>query len=180
MRVISGSHGGRVFVSPGSFKTHPMSDKMRGALFAVLGDIKGLTVLDAFAGSGALSYEAVSRGARSAVAIDSDREAQDTIAKNVISLGLGERVELISANTSSWSKSNPDKMFDLILCDPPYKPYERLPFVLLERLPKHLSTGGTYVLSWPTSQPILELPGLTTVSNKTYGDGQLVFYKQTG
>lgn len=180
MRIISGSHGGRVFASPGSFKTHPMSDKMRGALFAVLGDIKGLTVLDAFAGSGALSFEAVSRGARWAIAIDSDREAQDTIAKNIASLSLGDRVELVSANASSWSKSNAVKMFDLILCDPPYKPYERLPFVLLERLPKHLRTGGTYVLSWPTSQPILKLPGLSPVSNKTYGDGQLVFYKQTG
>lgn len=180
MRVISGSHGGRVLKSPGSFMTHPMSEKMRGALFAVLGDIKGLTVLDAFAGSGALSFEAVSRGARSALVIDNDRDAQNTIAENIISLGLSGKVELVSANASSWSKSNPGKLYDLILCDPPYKPYERLPFVLLERLPKHLRSGGTYVLSWPTSQPILDLPGLTPVSNKTYGDGQLVFYKQTG
>jgi 16S rRNA (guanine966-N2)-methyltransferase len=75
MRVIAGFLGGRNFDSPGGHRTHPMSDKVRGAVFGVLGDIKGLSVLDAFAGSGALSIEAVSRGAKYAVAIDVDKRA---------------------------------------------------------------------------------------------------------
>ncbi len=70
MRVIAGWLGGQNFDSPKSNRVHPMSDKMRGAIFGVLGDIKGLTVLDAFSGSGALAIESISRGAKSAIAID--------------------------------------------------------------------------------------------------------------
>ncbi len=56
MRVISGFLGGRNFESPHGHRTHPMSEKVRGAIFGALGDIKGLTVLDAFSGSGRISY----------------------------------------------------------------------------------------------------------------------------
>ena len=72
MRIIAGYLGGRQFNSPRSNRTHPMSDKARGGLFNALGDISGLTVLDAFAGSGALSFEAISRGAESVIAVDID------------------------------------------------------------------------------------------------------------
>ena len=70
MRVIAGRLGGRNFDSPKTQRTHPMSDKVRGALFNALGDLGGLTVLDAFAGSGACSLEAASRGATEVLAID--------------------------------------------------------------------------------------------------------------
>jgi 16S rRNA (guanine966-N2)-methyltransferase len=83
MRIIAGRLGGRHFASPQGRRTHPMSDKMRGALFNALGDIDGLSVLDAFAGSGALAFEAVSRGAGHAVAIDVDKSAQRAIAENI-------------------------------------------------------------------------------------------------
>src|SRR4051812_43097697 len=98
MRIIAGTMGGRTFSSPHGHRTHPMSDKMRGALFNTLGDIGGLTILDAFAGSGALSFEAVSRGARHATAIDSDRSAQQTITENIRSLSLNKHVKLIKAS----------------------------------------------------------------------------------
>ena len=71
MRVIAGRLGGRLFDSPHTRRTHPMSDKARGALFNMLGDIEGMHVLDPFAGTGALSFEAISRGAASALAIAS-------------------------------------------------------------------------------------------------------------
>ena len=63
MKVVAGSRGGRNFASPHNNRTHPMSDKVRGALFNALGDLDGLSVLDAYAGSGACSLEAASRGA---------------------------------------------------------------------------------------------------------------------
>ncbi|MCA9330109.1 RsmD family RNA methyltransferase, partial [Candidatus Saccharibacteria bacterium] len=63
MRIISGKLGSRQFIAPKGFATHPMGDRVRTALFNTLGDIVGLTVLDAFGGSGAISFEAISRGA---------------------------------------------------------------------------------------------------------------------
>jgi len=70
VRIIAGYLSGRQFNSPRSNRTHPMSDKARGGLFNSLGDISGLSLLDAFAGSGALSFEAISRGTASSVAVD--------------------------------------------------------------------------------------------------------------
>src|SRR5438445_6894886 len=102
MRIIAGRLGGRQFASPRGHRTHPMSDKMRGALFNALGDLSGLTVLDAFAGSGALAFEAVSRGAQHVVAIDVDKSAQRTIAKNITALGLADRVKLVRASAGAW------------------------------------------------------------------------------
>src|SRR3982751_643389 len=113
MRIIAGTLKGRIFQEPHGHRTHPMSDKVRGALFNALGDIEGLTVLDAFAGSGALSFEAVSRGAKDTIAIDHDRHAIRALKENVTSLGLDGSVKAINANSSSWSGNNPDTRFDI-------------------------------------------------------------------
>lgn len=174
MRIIAGQLGGRQFDSPKGFKTHPMSDKARGALFNVLGDIQGLTVLDAFAGSGALSFEAISRGASSAVVIDNDRAAQKVIANNVHALGLRGQVKLIAASTGAWLQtSNPEEMFDIILCDPPYTDLQP---GLLMRLIVRLAPEGVFVLSWPGGRALPEFPGLRQLDSKNYGDITLTFY----
>ncbi|MEK7153440.1 MAG: 16S rRNA (guanine(966)-N(2))-methyltransferase RsmD [Patescibacteria group bacterium] len=175
MRIIAGRLGGRQFDSPKSFKTHPMSDKARGALFNVLGDIDGLTVLDAFAGSGALSFEAVSRGAASAVAIDSDRAAQKVVANNIHTLGLRGRVKLIAASANAWLQtSNPAELFDIVLCDPPY---DDLQTNLLQRLEKRVRPGGILVLSWPGNADPIVFEGLQLLESKNYGDMTLAFYR---
>jgi 16S rRNA (guanine966-N2)-methyltransferase len=175
MRIISGRLGGRLFDSPGSAKTHPMSDKMRGALFNILGDIEGLTVLDAFAGSGALGFEAASRGAGSALAIDSDLAAQKVIEKNIRQLGLAGSVKLIKATANAWLGTNKDAQFDIVLCDPPYHDLQPN---LLVRLTACVKPGGLFVLSWPGGQDPPELLNLEQVENRSYGDGQLIFYRR--
>ncbi len=174
MRVITGRLGGRVFSSPRGHRTHPMSDKARGALFNVLGDIERMSVLDAFAGSGALSIEAISRGALNATAIDVDKDAVKIMHENAAQLGLAERIKVVRANVSGWSDNNPGMQFDLVLCDPPY---DQLQEKLLQKLTKHLKTGGTYVLSWPGNLKPLSLENLGLVHHKSYGDNQLFFYK---
>ena len=175
MRIIAGTLGGRLFQSPGSFKTHPMSDKIRGALFNMLGDIDGLTVLDAFAGSGALSFEAISRGAKNAVAIESDLAAQKIIQKNIHDLDLARQVKVIKASANAWLQTTPTTdYFDIILLDPPYND---LQINLIERLTKRLAPSGTVVVSWPGDQELPELPGLVLVVAKKYGDAQLGFYQ---
>jgi 16S rRNA (guanine966-N2)-methyltransferase len=151
-----------------------MSDKVRGALFGVLGDIKGLTVLDAFAGSGALAIEAVSRGAASAVAIEVDKSAHGIIKANLVELGIEDRVKAVRAFAGAWSTRNQAQLFDLIFADPPYND---VPYRDLKSLPRHLKPNGTLVLSWPGRAEPLKFEGLKAVQSKNYGDAQLVFYR---
>jgi len=175
MRIVAGTLKGRLFDSPSSNRTHPMSDKIRGALFNALGELDGLTVLDAFAGSGALSFEAVSRGAAGVLAIDIDPDAVKTIAANVRSLGLKDVVTVRRKNVSGWSRNNQTRQFDIVLADPPYNDIR--PDVL-ERLTVHVKGDGLFVLSWPGSEPVRPMPGFTVAVQKSYGDAQLVFYRR--
>jgi len=176
MRVIAGRLSGRNFDSPHTQRTHPMSDKVRGALFNALGPLDGLTVLDAFAGSGACSIEAVSRGAAEVLAIDIDPEAVKTIAANVRALGLEETITVRRKNISGWSRNHQEVQFNIVLADPPYTDIR--PDVL-ERLTVHVAMDGLFVLSWPGSEPLRAFPGFTVVSHKSYGDAQLLFYRRT-
>ena len=176
MRIIAGRLGGRNFASPRGHRTHPMSDKIRGALFNALGDIDGLSVLDAFAGSGALSYEAISRGAASALAIDSDQSAQQAIAGNVASLGLSNQIKLIKASATAWL-STTDENFDIVLCDPPYDDPQ---LKLLERLAERTKPNGLAVFSLPPSVKLDLSDSYELLQTKDYGDARLVFYRRLG
>lgn len=174
MRIIAGSLRGRTFASPSGHKTHPMSDKARGGLFNVLGDITGLSVLDAFAGSGALAFEAASRGAAEVVAVDSSRAAQQAMAQNITSLGLDDRVKLVKAPAGAWF-STTSQMFDLVFCDPPYDdPQDSL----VERLGQRVKPAGLLVLSWPGNQGVPAFDDFEDIERKSYGDAQLVFYRR--
>jgi 16S rRNA (guanine966-N2)-methyltransferase len=175
MRVIAGSLGGRNFHSPSGHRTHPMSDKLRGALFNALGDISGLSVLDAFAGSGALSCEAVSRGASGVLAIDTDRNAQQVIASNIENLGIAKQVKLVKASIGAWL-STTDQQFDIVLADPPY---DNLQPELLLRLAKRVKPGGLCVLSLPPDATISLSDEFKLLSHKDYGDASLRFYRRT-
>lgn len=174
MRIIAGSLSGRTFDSPRGHRTHPMSERVRGALFNILGDISELTVLDAFAGSGALSFEAVSRGAAQAVAVDSDKSAQTVIAANIATLDVADQVKLVTASVSSWLATTSGQ-FDIVLCDPPY---DALQLSVLEKLSERVAEGGLLVLSWPGDEPPPEFHDLTKIRQNSYGDAQLVFYRK--
>ena len=175
MRVIAGRFKGEQFDAPKGHRTHPMSDKARGALFNTLGDISGLTVLDAFAGSGALAIEAISQGAAQAVAIDTDKNSITTIESNINRLQLTKEIKAIRANAAGWSDNNPDRTFDLVLCDPPYN---QLQLSLLQKLARHVTPGGVCVLSWPGNLELPAFQGLEHLKTKSYGDNQLAFYRR--
>lgn len=177
MRIIAGALSGRIFEAPRTHRTHPMSERMRGAMFNALGDIEGLTILDCFGGSGALSFEALSRGAESSIITEIDKTAHQTIEQNVQKLGLDDKVKAIRANVSGWSDNNSEQMFDLVLCNPPF---DGLKPQLIEKLTKHVKRGGLLVLSWPARQDEPKFEGLevAAVKEKDYGDAQLVFYRK--
>lgn len=173
MRIIAGQLRGRQFKSPPGRRSHPMSEKMRGALFNVLGDINGLRVLDAYAGSGAVSFEAVSRGAGPVQAVEKSVLAYRTIKKNIADLSLEEKIKSSRANVSSWSDNN-ESLFDVIIADPPY---DDIRFNVLSKLVRHLQPGGIFVLSWPGSEEVEAIAGLKIVKQADYGDSKLVFFR---
>lgn len=174
MRIIAGTLGGRVFSSPHGHRTHPMSDKVRGALFNALGDINGLTVLDVFAGSGALGFEAVSRGAAYVVAIDNDQAAARTISENVRELGLQKQVKSVKATVLAWL-STTEEVFDIVVCDPPYDDIQEAS--ILGAL-KRVKQGGVAILSLPPNTPIAIPAWLELLQEKSYGDATLAFYRR--
>ncbi|HET7059972.1 MAG TPA: RsmD family RNA methyltransferase [Candidatus Saccharimonadales bacterium] len=176
MRIIAGRLGGRAFNSPRGNRTHPMSERIRGALFNALGDITGLTVLDAFAGSGALSFEALSRGVARATAIDSDQSAQRTIAENSKELGLTSQIKLIKASAGAWLSTTPASVtFDIVICDPPYADVTPQ---LLERLADRCKQDGIVVLSLPPQTDIELADNYELLSSKNYGDAELSFHRR--
>ena len=176
MRVIAGWLGGRIFDSPHGNRTHPMSEKVRGAIFGALGDIKGLTVLDCFAGSGALAIESVSRGAASSLAVEVDKAAHTAIVQNIEKLGIKDRMEGIRANVSAWSNRHPNQQFDLVLCDPPF---DAIDYKILRKMVRHLGEDGVLVVNLPGKHEPLTFDGLKIVQTKNYGDTQLIFYKKS-
>lgn len=174
MRVIAGTLGGRHFAAPKGHRTHPMSEKARGGLFNSLGDVSGLRILDAFSGSGALAFEAISRGAAGAILIENDKTATKTIRENIHALGLEETCKVIGMGVSGWSDANTE-IFDIVIADPPY---DKLQLQAVAKLDKHIIDGGLLVVSWPSSHELAEINNLKIVEQKSYGDATLVFYRK--
>jgi 16S rRNA (guanine966-N2)-methyltransferase len=177
MRIIAGELKGRIFHDPPGHHSHPMSDKIRGALFNTLGDIEGLSILDAFGGSGAVAFEAVSRGAKSAVIIEQKRAPYGAIGRSIKELGVSKQIKAINADASSWSAHNKTSKFDIVVLDPPFG---RPQFALLDKLVLHAKGGGVVVVSWPGHELPPAFDECKIISAKKYGDAQLVFYRKKG
>ena len=175
LRIIAGTYGGRLIEAPSGFATHPMGERIRNALFNMLGDISDKTLLDPYAGSGAVSIEAISRGAARAVAIEKDRKAQTTLTKNIASLGLENRIKVIRANCRAWSETSQDQQFDLIIADPPYNAVSLSTIALLIR---HLKSTGTMILSHSGRESAPTVNGVVVVDNRSYGDAALAVYRK--
>src|SRR6202034_3811578 len=123
MRVIAGRLGGRRLSAPRGRTTRPTSDRVREALFSMLGPIDGTSVLDLFAGTGALGIEALSRGAAKALFVERDAAAVAALKGNLARLELGEpqaRVRVGEALAALRSARSARETYDLVFVDPPY------------------------------------------------------------
>ncbi len=174
--LIAGKFGGRIIEGSGTDRTHPMSERIRNALFNMLGDkVEGARVLDAYAGSGALGLEALSRGAKQATFIDRDKIAQKVIDHNVQTLGVDETAHLIRASVSSWLNTAGEEKFDIIFADPPYHDLQLSTTMKLAGL---LKPNGLMVLSYPGRGEAPTELGVVVVDNRSYGDAALAFYRK--
>jgi 16S rRNA (guanine966-N2)-methyltransferase len=182
MRVVAGLYGGRRLTAPRGIKTRPTADRVREALFSILFDVEGLTVLDLFAGTGAIGIEALSRGASHATFVEHDEAALRALEKNIASLQIpraryavmADRVEHAMATLSKRSAK-----LDLIYADPPYGEAQRWLPGVLSQSEGLLSEGGRIVVELSDTGPLPEAPvGLARSRTKSYGETVLAFYER--
>jgi 16S rRNA (guanine966-N2)-methyltransferase len=171
VRVIAGTLGGRRLKAPAGRATRPTSDRVREALFSMLGEIGGARVLDLFAGSGALGIEALSRGAESAVFVERDARAAAVLRANLDALAIGpERAELRRGEALSALRTAAERqeLYDLVLIDPPYADAAGLGEKLPALLAPVLAPAARVVSESDRRMPLaLDLP---TATERRYGD----------
>lgn len=179
LRIIAGTARGRRFEAPEGRDTRPTLDRVRENLFNMLqGSVRDARVLDLFGGSGALSLEALSRGAAFAVIADRDREACRIEKKNVESLGFSDRARLLH---SEWERTvdllaREGERFSLIFLDPPYAMTDLRD--LTERLKPLLEEDGLMVVEHQARAEIRVAEGLEAVRERTWGYCGVKIYEQ--
>jgi 16S rRNA (guanine966-N2)-methyltransferase len=171
VRVVAGRFGGRRLDAPPGRETRPTSDRVREALFSILGPLDGARVLDLFAGSGALALEALSRGAGSAVLVERDARAVRAIRANIDALGVGEgeaRVMQVTARAALRNAFAAGDTYDLVFLDPPYRSAPGLGRELSDALEPLIAAGGRVVTESDRRAP-LEL-SMPLALERRYGD----------
>ena len=150
---------------------------MREAAFNLIGPVEDMAVLDLFAGSGAMGLEALSRGARSAVFVESDREAQRVIERNLEKLGLkGATLVKTDARRALAAETAAGRRYDLVLVDPPYRMFDSLQPTLAAHLPALLTEDGLVVVETDKrTEP--ELP-LQQRTSRAYGSARLTLFER--
>lgn len=174
MRVVSGRFGGRPLVAPRGRATRPTPERVREALFSILGNIDGVRVLDLFAGSGALGIEALSRGARAATFVDSSHAALDAIRRNLRPLEVDGEIRGQTAAAFLQQARDSGRQYDLVFLDPPYGHAARLGRSLGAALAPVLAPGARVVAESDRRAP-LQLD-LTLLDERRYGDTLIRIY----
>jgi 16S rRNA (guanine966-N2)-methyltransferase len=184
MRVIAGRLGGRRLKAPAGRLTRPTSDRVKEALFAMLADVDGASVLDLFAGTGALGIEALSRGAATAVFVERDAGVAKVLAANLHALALtGELAEVrrTDVRKAVQSARAREETYDLIFIDPPYEQAREWGPELTVALPSLCRPDARVVVESDRRSP-LELPtagaqALEIERQKRYGDTLITIHR---
>lgn len=172
MRVVAGDLRGRRIESPSGDATRPTTDKVREAVFNALGSldvVDGATVVDAFAGTGAMGIEALSRGAAHCTFIEKDRDALQVLKRNIASLGLADRSSVVSLDALTALAQHGE--CDLFIADPPYG------FSDWSSVLRHVSAS---VVVLESDREIAEVDGWETVRAKKYGRTHVAFLQPAG
>jgi 16S rRNA (guanine966-N2)-methyltransferase len=181
LRVVAGIVKGHKLKTVKGMKTRPTSDMVKEALFNIIaGYVKEAEVLDIFAGTGSLGIEALSRGAKSAVFIDTDREAISVIRQNLESTRLANKAEIIKGDAFSVLDrlGSAQRKFDIILLDPPY--HKNFVNETLKIVQKHgiIKPDGIIAVERDEHDSVNEAFGtLKLVRDQKYGGTVLSFYR---
>jgi 16S rRNA (guanine(966)-N(2))-methyltransferase RsmD len=169
VRVIAGTYKGRRLQAPPGLDTRPTADRVREALFSILGPrVEHARVLDLFAGSGALGIEALSRGARSATFVDNAAPAIRTVGANLEAVGADAVVVRAEARRFLGGASRSGRQYDLVFLDPPYRLAASLGRDLSAALPSVLAPGALVVAESDRRAPLeIDLP---LEDERRYGD----------
>ena len=178
MRIVGGSLGGRVLRAPAGRATRPTSEKVREALFNILGSVEGDHVLDLFAGSGALGIEALSRGAAHVTFVDAGKPALTAVRANLAQLGVADRAEVIAADAvATAARLVPATPWRLVFVDPPYAS-ELAQKAILALPPAHLAPGAVVVIEHDRrNAPPDALGSLLRTDQRRYGDTMISFFE---
>jgi len=183
MRIVGGRLRGRALAAPPSQAIRPTADRLRESLFNILahayGDpVTGARVLDLFAGTGALGFEALSRGARFALFIDDAAQARALIRDNVTALGLGGAARVFRRDATKLGDAGPVDPFALVFLDPPYR------LGLAERALISARDGGwlmpdaLIVVEEGADAGFVAPQGFTELERRRYDDTELIFLRR--
>jgi 16S rRNA (guanine966-N2)-methyltransferase len=177
VRIVAGSRKGHRIDAPKGVVTRPTGDRVREAVFSILGTVDGATVLDVFAGSGAMGLEALSRGAARCVFVERDRDACRIIERNLEKLRLTGAVVLCQDAVRALGEERArTHRYDLVLVDAPYEDWERHQEWLGTLLPDLLGEDGQIVVE-TSSRVEPELP-LALVTSRRYGSARITVFSR--
>jgi 16S rRNA (guanine966-N2)-methyltransferase len=177
VRIVSGSRKGHRISAPKGVVTRPTGDRVREAVFNIVGPVEEARVLDVFAGSGAMGLEALSRGAARAVFVERDRDACRVIQQNLEKLRLTGAVVLCQdAMAALREEKARGHRYDLVLVDAPYDEWDRYAERLAELLPGLLEEDGLAVVE-TSSRDEPELP-LPLVTSRRYGSARITVFSR--
>lgn len=170
MRVITGISRGRKLTTLPGDDVRPTTDAVKEAVFSIIQfSVEGRSFLDAFAGSGQMGIEALSRGASSAVFLDSGRQSVSVIKKNLQATGLAEKAAVVNTDTLQYLK-NTSQIFDIAFLDPPYK--TGILEKALEALPRVMNKSGLIICEHPYDEKLPECAG-DFIIKKSYKYGKI-------
>ena len=178
MRIVGGEARGRPLRAVPGTTTRPTADRVRQSLFDLLGQrMEGLSVLDLYAGTGAMALEALSRGAASAVLIESDARACAAIFHNIAALKYDERAELIRGEVPGALSQLRGRRFDLVFSDPPYALEAAGQTLAALHGDDLLAPGARVVLEMGRGEKTPAPPdGVSLVDERRYGDTRIAVF----
>jgi 16S rRNA (guanine966-N2)-methyltransferase len=183
MRIVGGKFKGLHLATPADLSTRPTSDRVREAVFNILAhgieglELEGARVLDLFAGTGALGFEALSRGGRHCQFVDESAEARGLVRTNADKLGVIGQCKIWRRDAADLGPCAPLPKFDLVFCDPPYGKGLGKKALLSLVNGDWLNAGAIVVLEEGGKAVVPEIAGLTLIDEREYGETMVRFYR---